>query len=154
MNNKAHGHRLRSGRYSCAGQIYLITMVTNDRERIFLDLAPARCVVRVLQQEQRLQRAHTLAYVLMPDHLHWLMQLGEGLTLSRCVQGVKSMVSRQLGRPVWQDGFHDRAMRREDDLRAIARYIVANPLRAQLVQEIGQYPHWDASWLQGDHALL
>jgi REP element-mobilizing transposase RayT len=83
----------------------------------------------------------------MPDHLHWLMQLGEQVDLVRCVQGVKSMVSRQLGAPVWQAGFHDRAMRQEEDLQALARYIVANPLRAGLVTRVGDYPHWDAMWL-------
>ena len=38
-------------------------------------------------------------------------------------------------------------VRRDEDLRGLARYIVANPLRAQLVQRIGDYPHWDAMWL-------
>jgi putative transposase len=154
MQKKAQGHRLRSGRYSYAGQVYLITMVASRRECVFADFHNARCVVKVLQQEQRLQRADTLAFVVMPDHVHWLMQLRDGMTLARCVQGVKSMVSRQIGRAVWQDGFHDRAMRREDDLQAIARYIVANPLRAGLVAQLSEFAHWDACWLTGDHALL
>jgi hypothetical protein len=29
----------------------------------------------------------------------------------------------------------------------LARYIVANPLRAGLVEHLGDYPHWDAVWL-------
>jgi len=29
----------------------------------------------------------------------------------------------------------------------VARYIVANPIRAGLVDNIGQYPYWDAVWL-------
>ena len=49
---------------------------------------------------------------------------------------------------VWQDGFHDHALRREEDLRAAARYVVANPLRAGLVETIGQWPLWDAVWLE------
>jgi hypothetical protein len=38
-------------------------------------------------------------------------------------------------------------LRRQDDVRAVARYIVANPLRAGLVRDIGDYSHWDAVWL-------
>jgi putative transposase len=38
-------------------------------------------------------------------------------------------------------------VRKEDDLVGLARYLVANPLRAGLVQRIGEYPHWDAVWL-------
>jgi putative transposase len=32
-----------------------------------------------------------------------------------------------LHHPLWQDGYHDRALRKEEDLQQIARYIVANP---------------------------
>jgi plasmid stabilization system protein ParE len=39
------------------------------------------------------------------------------------------------------------AQRAEEDLIKIARYIVANPLRARLVEHIGDYPLWDAAWL-------
>ena len=46
-----------------------------------------------------------------------------------------------------QDGYHDHALRQEEDLRAVARYIIANPVRAGLVERIGDYPHWDAAWL-------
>jgi putative transposase len=48
---------------------------------------------------------------------------------------------------LWQDGYYDRALRKEEDLQQIARYIVANPLRAKLVNKIGDYPLWDAVWL-------
>jgi putative transposase len=147
MAQKAESHRLRTGRHSQAGQVYLLTMVTLNRQPVFAEFQAARCLIRTLHTEDRLCRASTWAYVLMPDHLHWLMQLGEQVDLVRCVQGVKSMVSRQLGAPVWQAGFHDRAMRQEEDLQALARYIVANPLRAGLVTRVGDYPHWDAMWL-------
>ena len=42
---------------------------------------------------------------------------------------------------------YDRAARKHDDIRRIDRYIVANPLRAGLVQNIGDYPHWDCIWM-------
>ena len=147
MAQKAESNRLRTGRHSQAGQVYLLTMVTHNRQAVFAEFQAARCLIRTLQAEQRLGRASTWAYVLMPDHLHWLMQLGKEVDLARCVQGLKSLVSRQLDQTVWQAGFHDRAMRKEEDLQVLARYIVANPLRAGLVNRVGDYPHWDAMWL-------
>ena len=48
---------------------------------------------------------------------------------------------------VWQKGFHDHAIRRDEDIKAVARYIIANPLRAGMVDRIGDYPFWDAVWL-------
>jgi putative transposase len=84
----------------------------------------------------------------MPDHLHWLMQLGPRRSVSQVVGTVKSLSARRLGcAALWQAGFHDHAMRREENLIGTARYIVANPLRAGLVERIGDYPHWDAVWL-------
>ncbi|MEQ7866160.1 transposase, partial [Xanthomonas sp. WHRI 8393] len=35
----------------------------------------------------------------------------------------------------------------KDDLRLAARYLIANPLRAGLVERVGDYPFWDAIWL-------
>ncbi|MNN88845.1 hypothetical protein D3C81_2065800 [compost metagenome] len=69
------------------------------------------------------------------------------------MQKTKSMstkaVNQFTGRKVtlWQKGFHDRALRREEDLVRVARYVVANPLRAGLVEKLGDYPLWDAIWV-------
>ena len=40
------------------------------------------------------------------------------------------------------------AVRREEDIRALARYIVAKPLRAGLVEWTGDYRLSDAVWLK------
>ena len=147
MADQPHSHSLRTGRHTQAGQIYLLTSVTADRQPVFADFLAARCLIRCLQQAALLRQADTLAFVVMPDHLHWLMQLGEGIDLSRCMGSVKSITARQLGIPFWQKGFHDHAVRKEEDLPAVARYVVSNPVRAGLVKRVGEYPHWDAIWL-------
>ena len=150
MNKEAsrpNGRNLRKGRVSEPNRIYSITTVTHDRGKIFSDFSNARCLVRVLQSTESLGQAHTLCFVVMPDHLHWLMQLGEGHDLSAVVRSVKALTSKRIGYRVWQKGFHDHAIRAEEDVTAIARYIVANPLRAGLVERVGDYSHWDAVWL-------
>lgn len=147
MAQEPHAHRLRQGRHSQAQQIYLITTVTLARQPVFADFACARQLVALLRQTQVRQQARTLAFVVMPDHLHWLMQLGEGQDLSDCVQRIKSMSAHAHQGPLWQPGFHDHAVRSEEDLPALARYIVRNPVRAGLVVRTGLYPHWDAVWV-------
>lgn len=59
------------------------------------------------------------------------------------------MVNKLLGRKgaVWQEGYHDHAVRSEEDLRKLARYVVANPVRAGLVERLGNYSLRDACWL-------
>lgn len=144
--SKPHGNELRKGRLSIAGQIYLITSVTQNRRPIFADMFAARLLVQTLRFEQQRHTADTLAYVVMPDHMHWLMTLGLSKSLSNVVQAIKASSAKRIGQPIWQTGFHDHAVRREEDIKALARYIIANPLRAGLVDRIGDYPHWDAVW--------
>ncbi|MNG19015.1 Transposase IS200 like protein [compost metagenome] len=87
----------------------------------------------------------------MPDHFHWLIEL-QNTPLRTLMARTKSRTTVTLNRELqragslWQPGFHDRAIRREEDLQTVARYIVANPLRAGLVEKVGDYP-WDAIWL-------
>ncbi len=144
---------LLKGRVSRTGQIYHITTTTEGRLPLFRDFTMARLVITEMRRLQEQNLLDSFAWVLMPDHLHWLLQLNGPLALSTLVKVFKGRTARQLGlllpnsRSIWQKGFHDHAIRREEDLRKIARYIVANPLRAGLVERIGEYPFWDARWL-------
>ena len=144
---KPHSSHLRRGRYSESGRIYLITTTTLNREPVFRELSNARQLIRTLKTEASSYQIQTLAYVVMPDHLHWLMQLNDQESLSRVVGRVKRVSAARCGRRIWQSGFHDRAARKEDDIKAMARYIIANPIRAGLVESVADYPHWDAIWL-------
>ncbi len=144
---KPHAKDLRKGRVSETGRIYLITAVTLGRKPVFSDFHAARNLIHVLRAEHETGCAKTLAFVVMPDHWHWLMELGAGVSLSRVVGRIKSVASHRLGGGIWQPGFHDHALRKDEDLAATARYVVANPLRKGLVSNIGDYPHWDAIWL-------
>ena len=96
----------------------------------------------------------TLAFVVMPDHLHWLFSLIGSRSLASVVGAVKRHSAREINllydrrlAPLWQHGFHDHALRSDEDIVHVARYIVANPLRAKLVNHIGDYPLWDSAWL-------
>ena len=89
----------------------------------------------------------------MPDHLHWLFQLNENCTLSDTMKCLKARSARSINQylntegQIWQRSYYDRGLRDGEDIKALSRYIVANPLRAGLVENIGEYSHWDAVWL-------
>jgi putative transposase len=137
---------LRTGRASRQGGAYHVVATTRDRTPFFSDLYKGRVVVEELIRLQREGVAETLCHVVMPDHLHWLFVLGAS-NLPAAVGRMKARVTRRMGEPVWRTGFFDRAVRREDDMRGMARYIVANPLRAGLVTRLGDYSLWDAIWV-------
>lgn len=145
---------LRKGRYSQSRRAYFVTTVLAERESAyFRDFYCARLAVAEMRAHHDSGAINSLAWVVMPDHVHWLFQLGETHSLSEVVKGYKARTAHRVNNylnrrgALWQKAFHDHAIREEEDIREIARYIVANPLRAGLVKHIGEYPHWDAIWL-------
>ncbi|HRH80777.1 MAG TPA: transposase [Thiobacillaceae bacterium] len=144
---RPHGQALRKGRVSEAGRAYLVTFVTRDRQPVFTDIPMGRLLVHEMHAADREGLTKTWCFCVMPDHCHWLLT-SECSSLSRVVGRVKARSAKHIGLgSLWQPGFHDHALRREEDLRTVARYVVANPLRAGLVRHIGDYPLWDAAWL-------
>lgn len=148
-----HSRALRKGRVSEAGRIYHVRTSTHRRLPLFTDLLAGREVVKAMQYQQACGSVVSLAFVLMPDHLHWLFQLCLGATLEQVMHSMKGHSARRvndrLGRrgAVWQGGYFDRAVRAEEDVRAVARYILANPLRAGLCHRLADYALWDAVWV-------
>ncbi|KAF0220199.1 MAG: hypothetical protein FD174_1438 [Geobacteraceae bacterium] len=170
--DKPHGRDLRKGRVSIPGQIYLVTTVTLGRKPLFADFRFGRILVNAMRHYAEKGDVDSLAFVIMPDHLHWLFSLTGQSSLSKLVGQVKGAAAHQMnqaGAPsgaiqstdiaaeaaptgrlgrVWQEGFHDRALRREEDLRSVARYMIMNPVRAGIVKRIWDYPCWDAVWVE------
>lgn len=151
--NKAPGHRaLRAGRTSQPDGIYLVTFTTHARRPIFHDFPLARAACATFSNSAARESATLLAWVLMPDHFHGLLRLDGERPLSKVVQHMKSAATkacrhRQPAIVVWARAFHDHALREEEDLRHAARYLVANPIRAGLVERAHDYPFWNAVWL-------
>jgi putative transposase len=152
LPNPKNAYRLRIGRYSEPGCLYLLTTITQKRRPLFHDFQLGRLVVDQFRQAHDEGIVTSKAWVVMPDHFHWLVQLNNK-TLAELMCRVKSRSSLSINQAahtnerVWQKGYHDRSLRREEDMRDIARYIVKNPIRAQLATRIGDYPLWDACWM-------
>jgi len=144
---------LRRGRTAIPGGIYVITFVTKDRTRLFADFEFACAASATLGDPMLWRNSNLLAWVLMPDHWHGLVQLGAMDTLATAIRRVKSVSAKRLNAmlgssgAVWSPGFHDHALRSESEVLPTARYVVANPLRAGLVRTVLDYPFWNASWL-------
>jgi REP element-mobilizing transposase RayT len=81
----------------------------------------------------------------MPDHVHFLLTArSEGADFKKMVARWKQATgfewSVRHGRKLWQHGYWERVLRDADDPLSVARYIVENPVRAQLVEHPMQYP--------------
>ena len=66
--------------------------------------------------------------------------------LAEVMHSLKSYTANRLSEagieaPVWQDGYHDRALRGERDYLAGIAYLIDNPRRAGLVDDVLDYPY-------------
>jgi len=142
---------LQRGRDSRIDGYYVLTTVVLKRRPVFADPRCAECLVDTLRFVERERLSRSFAWVVMPDHVHWLMQLREG-TLARLMGTLKSRSSRLLGEqfavetPLWQPSYFDHAVRNEDALRRHALYILGNPVRAGLAAELDEYPFAWCRW--------
>jgi putative transposase len=137
---------LRKGRFSYKNHYYHLIFSTKNRKPTFESFGNSRLFINILKEDQARQQSKTLAFVVMPDHVHWLM-IVKKTDLSKTVKRIKSISSRCIAELQWSDGFYDHMIRSDENLRTVARYIVANPVRAGLVSSVRGYSHWDAIWL-------
>ncbi|HVJ37619.1 MAG TPA: transposase [Stenotrophomonas sp.] len=143
----------RKGRRSEGDRVYLLTTVSFGRLPLFADWRCAWAAADQVNSSSNWPGAELLCWVLMPDHWHGLIRLRREGNLATAMRQAKGSMARAAnlargrGGIVWEPGFHDRALRREEDILPAARYVVGNPLRAGLALKVGQYPYWNASWL-------
>jgi putative transposase len=125
---------------------YFLTFCTFERRTVFRDGEIVSVVLLQFRRTARTMKFEILAYCLMPDHVHLLVEgKTESADLRRLVKRLKqgsgqAYASLRRG-PLWQEGYYERVLRAEDDARVVARYIVANPVRAGLVRNPTEYPY-------------
>ncbi len=85
------------------------------------------------------ERYHLIAWCIMPNHVHVLIQQREGHPLSKVIQSWKSFTAHKanklLGRSgdFWMPDYVDRFIRDEKHFMATVEYIHHNPVKAGLV---------------------
>ena len=96
-------------------------------------------------------RYRLLGWVVMPNHVHTLIETYEGFPLDRTVHSWKSFTAtranRMLGRKgrFWSHDYYDRYIRDDAHLAAVVSYIDQNPVKAGLVNVASDWPWSSAS---------
>ncbi|MEM0966309.1 MAG: transposase [Verrucomicrobiota bacterium] len=139
--------RLRKGRLSTAGSRYFLTLVAHHRKS-GLDhpqiLSRIREVLFLMQKEGDFD---LLCGTVMPDHLHLLVLLQDRLSLSQCVQKLKTKTRRVLlaANLRWQANYFDHRLRAEQTNEPFAFYIFLNPYRKKLIDPESVWAGWIGS---------
>lgn len=127
----------------------LITTNTYKRQPIFANGTPCELLTRTIYNIREEIRAHLIAFVIMPDHLHLILVPPPG-QLGRVVQLIKGRFARahnrHVGRTgsVWQSRYHERTLRHERALMQAIEYVHGNPVVAGLVKEARSY-RWSSA---------
>ena len=124
---------------------YFLTTCTYERRHTFLDHTIATQTIEQFRTTSRDEGFSLLAYCVMPDHMHALL---EGLTDESDFRRCAKMAKQRSGAayaltsetPLWQKGYYEHVLRDEEVSKEIAFYIIANPVRAGLVQSPDDYP--------------
>jgi putative transposase len=156
----------RLDRLFVSNPVYFITACTEKR-RMLLANAGMHESFRRFCEEGLTRGVFVGKYVLMPDHLHLFVTLGEEYksAVERCnedpvaavcdrrifplsdwMKSLKNSLSktlRQMGvaAPHWQKGFFDHVMRSEESYSAKWVYVSENPLRKKLVDRAEEWPY-------------
>ena len=77
--------------------------------------------------------------LVMPDHLHMLVQFPPGPKMNKLVQNWKRHLARETGIS-WQKGFFEHRIRADESLWEKAEYIRENPVKAGLVENRDGWP--------------
>ena len=78
--------------------------------------------------------------VLMPDHIHGIWSFPDNQSMSSVISRWKSYLNRNAGLH-FQKNFFDHRLRTGEKTFATCEYIMNNPVRAGLVDDISKWPY-------------
>ena len=97
------------------------------------------------------QRYNLIAWCIMPNHVHVLIEQIEGYSLGQCVRSWKQFSTTAINRlsgssgQIWAHDYFDRFIRHEDHFAQTLGYIENNPVKAGLVTKPEDWPFSSAT---------
>lgn len=155
------------------GAVYHVMNRGNARQAIFEDAADANRFIEILDQIAAPLDWRCYAYCLMTSHYHLVLQTPQP-NLSAGMQALSARYTQEFNRRHRRDGhlfrgrFKALLVERESYLIPLVRYVVLNPVLADLVQDPGAWrwssyrasaglspapPLLDLSWMIGTYAF-
>lgn len=133
--------------YHEKGSYYFITTVTQDRNPIFAYQINAELLVNILTYFKFKNNYNISAFVIMPDHVHFIIQPLCEDTISDIMKNIKGNFSRfynklnSLSGTVFQKGYYDTVIKSDIQLNETIKYIHDNPIKKDLVSKPGEYQY-------------
>jgi len=129
-------------RYQKAESLHFITFSCFHRFPFLQASSPKDTFQAILEQVRARHRARIYAYVIMPEHVHLLVNEPPAILLAQFLKAVKQISSRRLKvdrERFWQDRYFVRNIRGEAARSEVIRYIHRNPVKRGLVASPAEY---------------
>ena len=99
-------------------------------------------MLNVLSDNRAMGRFSLHAFVLMPDHVHFVITPAPDVSLEKAMQFIKGGFSFRLKSKmdVWERSFKEHRIKDRVDYRNHCEYTEQNPVRKFLVTEPAAYP--------------
>jgi putative transposase len=130
-------------RFQRAGSLHFVTFSCFRRLPLLEAPGARETVEAVLEQTRARHQARVYAYVLMPEHLHLLVNEPPQILLAQFLKAPKQVTSRRLRGPrkkFWQDRYYDSNVHGEKACSEVIRYIHRNPVTRGLVAKPEDWP--------------
>ena len=129
-------------RFQRAEALHFVTFSCFHRLPLLEAPEPKQTVEAILEQTRARHHARVYAYVLMPEHIHLLINEPPSILVAQFLKALKQMTSRKLRsdrQQFWQPRYFDANVYGETARAQVIRYIHRNPVKRGLVASPGQY---------------
>jgi putative transposase len=126
---------------------FFATTKTSGGRALFQSERNAALMIDVLRSYVAAGKFQLHDFVVMPNHLHVLITVGDGMTIEKAMQLIKGGFSYRLKKDfgylgeVWQRGFFESRVNDQPSFLKHREYIAANPVNAGLVDSPERFPY-------------
>jgi len=140
-----HPERLQSFDYFGFHR-YFLTFCTIDRNHVFVTQERVDVVRPQILRAASQEGFEIVAYTFMPDHVHLLVEgSSESADRRRFIKLAKQLAryhyQRAFGDRLWQRYGYEQTLRTDEATIDVVRYILENPVRAGLVDDVQKYAY-------------
>jgi len=127
-------------------RVFFATTKTSIDRRLLQSERNANLLIDVLRSLVAEHRFKLHDFVIMPDHIHLLLTVEDGMTIEKAMQLIKGRFSHRLSHEfgykgeVWQRGFTEVQVLNNQNFEAHRAYIAENPVKAGLAASADEYP--------------
>ena len=135
----------RAPRIEVADGVYHVVARGNERKALFKDTVDRERFLEILELTIRRFRWQLLAYCLMTNHYHALVQTPEP-NLARGMRQLNGAYAQTFNRRHGRDGhlfqgrYQARLVQTDEHLLSAVCYVVRNPLRARICERLEEWP--------------